>query len=519
MKKSAVALGVIAILGGAWVGATWYSGKTVEQQFHTQINKANASLDAFFNSPNVQSTGTVKIDHVNIQRGVFSSDISYDLVITSKTDNNITTVPFNGKLYHGPLPINHLSHFNVKPAMFSAETEISKTENTKEWFGKKDKTPLRADYSVGYDKQVTGKLDSDVDTQIDGGEIKWQFIANYQVDKDGFGQFETVLPHFKLVAPSNAMETEAEPKLLVMEFNDGKSTVKWNRASAELDKIIIGKYESKLGSLKVNGKTGDDDFNLDVKDANYLINGDIKDNFVDYGLTYKFGEIHLTSGGENYKLINDAVFNLQFNHLAAKPLNTLFTEMVKATQKAGDEQSGPSPEVIAAFKALGENNMQAKIDPISLSNKGGKLAADLDIQLATGDVESKIQAGKVLEAFNQFAVNLNLDKTAMLNLITQSKQLEAKLSKEEAEKQAQETLDGLLLMVKMNPLFVEDDKSVKLNAKLENNKINLNGNMLSWEEFVVLFMAPSMMPPEESEDSVESEELEIQEEPEMPEIK
>ena len=41
MKKSAVALGIIAVLGGAWAGVTWYSGKTAEQQFHAKINQIN----------------------------------------------------------------------------------------------------------------------------------------------------------------------------------------------------------------------------------------------------------------------------------------------------------------------------------------------------------------------------------------------------------------------------------------------------------------------------------------------
>ncbi|WP_109078708.1 YdgA family protein [Aggregatibacter kilianii] len=526
MKKSAVALGIIAVLGGTWVGATWYSGKTTEQQFQAQINKINENLDQFFNAPNVTSDGTIKIDHVQIQRGIFSSNISYDLVITSTHDNDSTIIPFNGKLYHGPLPLNQLQHFNVKPVMFSAETEITKNENTKDWFGKNDKTPLRSDFSVGYDRQVTGKLDSDVDAQIDGGDVKWKFTSDYRVDKNGFGQFESTLPYFKLAPPSDEnMETEGELKSLVMEFKDGKSLLKWNLASTEFDKVIIGKYETKFGNVHVNGKKGNNDFTLDIKDVSSILNGDVKDNFVDYGLTYKFGGIHLTSGGQNYKLINDAAFNLQFNHLAIKPLNTLFTELAKTTQKT-NEQPGTSPEAIAATKELlSENQPQVKIDPISLSNQGGKLAADLDIQLAIGDFESKIQSGKVLDAFSQFAVNLHLDKAAIMDLLSQYHQLESKLSEEEAEKSAKEALDGLLLMVKMNPLLVENDKSVTLNAKLENNKINLNGNMLSWEEFVVLAMASSLTPPEMQEEDEEPEEMEdaeapeAMEEPEMPEVK
>ncbi len=71
MKKSAVALGVIAVLGGVFTGATWYSGKMAERQFHAKIHQINKKLEHFFNVPNVESTGTVKIDNVKFQRGFF----------------------------------------------------------------------------------------------------------------------------------------------------------------------------------------------------------------------------------------------------------------------------------------------------------------------------------------------------------------------------------------------------------------------------------------------------------------
>jgi len=38
-----------------------------------------------------------------------------------------------------------------------------------------------------------------------------------------------------------------------------------------------------------------------------------------------------------------------------------------------------------------------KIAPFTLSNKGGKLSADLNVEFAPGDLQAKIRAGKVLE--------------------------------------------------------------------------------------------------------------------------
>lgn len=512
MKKSAVALGVIAVLGGVFTGATWYSGKTAEQQFHAKINQINKKLEHFFNVPNVESTGTVKIDNVKFQRGFFSSDISYELVFSSKESENINTLPFNGKLYHGPLPINQLSQFNFTPVMFSTETEVTKTEKNKDWFGKNGKSPLYFNFSVDYNKQVLGNLNSEVNTHIDGGDIDWKITANYDIDENGFGKVDIASPYVKLVFPNMEQTSQNEEKndiqSMFFEFTDSQTSLNWNRASAELDKIIVGNYSTKLGNMRFSAKGNDNDILLEMKDSQSDINGKIKDNFVDYDLTYKHGGIRFTSNGQENFFINDSIFNIQFNHLAANPLNIILTETAKAAE-SGKTQDAPPEEVFQAFIELSKKQPQVKIAPFTLSNKGGKLSADLNVEFAPGDLQAKIRAGKVLEMFKQFALNIDLDNAAILDFLTQIKRLDADAIKEAPEKDAEKTLHEFLSLAENTPLFVVDDKSIKLNAKLENNKINLNGNMLSWEEFVMMLaMVPNSIPDETLE---ESETLEIPE--------
>lgn len=515
MKKSAVALGIIAVLGGAWAGVTWYSGKTAEQQFHAKINQINEKLDRFFSTPNVKSTGTVKIDNAKFQRGFFSSNISYELVFSSNESDNINTVPFNGKLYHGPLPINQLSQFNFTPVMFSTETEVTKTEQNKEWFGKNGKSLLYSNFSMSYNKQVSGNLNSEVNTHIDGGDIDWKFTANYDIDENGFGKVDIFSPYAKLVFPKveQTIQNEKKNDLQngIFEFTDSQTSLNWDRASAELDKIIIGNYSTKLANMRFSAKDNDKDILLEMKDIQSDINGKIKDNFVDYDFTYKLGGIRFVSDSQENFSINDSIFNIQFNHLAAKALNIILTEAAKAAE-SGKKQDTPSEEVFQAFIELSQKQPQVKIAPFKLSNKGGKLSADLDIEFAPGDLQAKIQSNKVLEMFKQFALNINLDNPAILDFITQAKRLDTNVTMQETpEKEAEKTLREFLSLAESTPLFVVDDKSIKLNAKLENNKINLNGNMLSWEEFVMMLaMVPNSIPDETLEES---------ETPEMPETK
>ncbi|WP_279324766.1 DUF945 family protein [Caviibacterium pharyngocola] len=62
-----------------------------------------------------------QIENVNFSRGIFSSDVRYDVVMTHAPDNVRYTVSFVGKLYHGPLTVNNFSF-----ALFSAEMSVEK---------------------------------------------------------------------------------------------------------------------------------------------------------------------------------------------------------------------------------------------------------------------------------------------------------------------------------------------------------------------------------------------------------
>lgn len=47
MKKSLVAVSVIVVLGAAWTGASWYTGKQIEQHMGEVVDNANGQLKAY----------------------------------------------------------------------------------------------------------------------------------------------------------------------------------------------------------------------------------------------------------------------------------------------------------------------------------------------------------------------------------------------------------------------------------------------------------------------------------------
>ena len=48
MKKSAVAVAVIVVLGAAWTGASWYTGKLIEQRMTTEVENVNSQINNYF---------------------------------------------------------------------------------------------------------------------------------------------------------------------------------------------------------------------------------------------------------------------------------------------------------------------------------------------------------------------------------------------------------------------------------------------------------------------------------------
>lgn len=73
MKKSLVTVSVIVAAGAAWTGASWFTGKLIEQRMDEAVNNTNRQLQDF-----LPKTGA-KLGYGYVQSGIFSSKIRYVL--------------------------------------------------------------------------------------------------------------------------------------------------------------------------------------------------------------------------------------------------------------------------------------------------------------------------------------------------------------------------------------------------------------------------------------------------------
>src|SRR6478752_2196467 len=133
MKKSvAITLGVVIVGAGSWVGATWYTGKRIEEDAQRHLAQANEKL------AKITPLFGLRIDQLKYERGLFSTQARYGVSLV-KNDKGLDDLPagmieFDANIEHGPFPKSALSRGAIAPKLAFIHTEIAKTDNIKPVF-------------------------------------------------------------------------------------------------------------------------------------------------------------------------------------------------------------------------------------------------------------------------------------------------------------------------------------------------------------------------------------------------
>ena len=417
MKKSTLTLGVIAALGAAWVGGAWYTGKVAEEEFVRQVNLVNKDLQQSADSLGLD----IRFDHVSFERGLFSSKTKYDILVAELENPSKTwTLPFEGTLYHGPLPLNQLSHFNFMPSLFSSVDLMTKNETTAPWFeATKGKTPITVTTFVDYNQSGSSHVDlvpfeavmEDGTLAVNGLDMKLGF------KRDGVNKLDFAL---------NKLQYSEPDKNASVEFNDLKIDAEYQRIP-EWAYLSTGKQFVSGGAVKITdtdteGKVN----NFGIKDWKMDFNTVRKEKFLDSvakivanGFTYnqsEFGDLNIDSA---------------FNHIDGETFNQL---MHIFTEAAKQKKEDLSDEEIAAVKKFFNTQPQFIFTP-TLTNKKGKLAGNLDFSIANSDFENLLAEGKTFNLFNHFIFKVDVNKEALVEQVATGLQ-SLSLDKEQATKMA-----------------------------------------------------------------------------------
>ncbi len=475
MKKLNIAVGVIVAFGIMWISGAWYTGKSIEDQYQQQISKINHSWQQ-----QSQFSGILtQIEDVQVERGIFRSDFRYRLNIKSHSLN--LNLPFEGTLYHGPLPLNQVAILNLVPAMFSTSAKLVENEETaKRIQTHSNESPISIVATMSYRQNVKGETTfmpaqlttDDIQLNWDKGRLQFDLnalgIGQYDMD---FTKLNMVLTDYSLkaVMADNGAE---HLKKMTIEFDHLKSSS--DMQPTVLSLLYTGKGKISTDNLRyVYSYSTEPSVTADF--AKLTIDFDAKQDkdVMNYALSVT------TEPKFNDYSLGKLAFALNTEHLSVQTLNAILAtdpNDEKIMQRLGLELLQDQPHV--------------QIKPLSLNNNAGKIEANVDIALFESDF-TKAFNGKILSLFKQLSINLNVDKAAAVEFLSILEQSTGQ-NKVNADIQAQQQIDMLVTQGKAQGVIVEKDNELSLAIGLEKDGINFNGNIIP-EEYIGMAILGLMM--------------------------
>lgn len=474
MKKSTLAVGVIVALGAVWLGGAWYTGKVAEEEYVHQFDLLNQNIQQSFSAKGL----SVEFSQVAIERGLLSSKTRYDIVVKDPNKpESVFTLPFEGTLYHGPLPLNQLSQLNLVPTMFTSVDNLVQNDTTISWFkAAKGENPLSINTTMNYQRQGATQMHF-APVDISDEKDTWHLgKTNLTLDFTPQGIRQADMTADKLVYQ------EADQKKRI-QFNDIKAMAEyqpikeWDLLSTGQQWIAAG--ETNIEETDEQGKTN----LLTVKNWKIDLNTVRKEAFLDLAMNLKLEGTQL-----NQIHFGDLNLNTAFNHLDGETLN-----QVLHAKFAQTEDAPLTDAEIALIRKFFDGQPHFILRP-TLSNSAGKLTTDIDVAVATSDLSSTLSTGKIFKLFRHFIFKIDANKAALIETLTAAEQLSSKLDKEEVARIAEMKInDGLKTPVQQG-ILVDDGKQVKLDLVLENGELKLNGKVIPEEQVAsILFLAAMSM--------------------------
>ncbi|SLM63101.1 MULTISPECIES: YdgA family protein [Dickeya] len=503
-KKTVIAAGVVIALAAAFVGASWYTGKQIEQHIEEATNNLNTQLK------NAYPQSGIKVVFRDYQRHVFSSQITLVIEpdVTSASQHILSgndEIVFNTTLFHGPLPMSG-SSFSLKPAMAAVHAEMTNTESVKSLFALTNNKPFiivdsRIDYSGDTHSTFTlppiaSQTADEMKIAFSGTQLQLDMavdlrearlvgnISNLSVEKAN-----TQRPAEKIVLQDLGINSDTRKGKFELEVGDAKLTLK------KLVMDIPNGNNLTLNDFSLTNHSSEDDNNLAGQMAIAL--GSIV-----------YGEQNLGSLNLNVNFAGlDGNGARQFMTQYRKTLRTMLQDKELGTSAYEQQMSAL---VLRSLPLLLKGNPSIKVAPLSWKNAKGEstftLALDLTDPLQKGSQPtSNLSDEEAL--IRQSVKSLDARLNVPLEMISEAiVQVAPKASSDEEKKQtAQMARQQAQLMAnigQMSQLTVTKDNAITSLLHYSDGVVTFNDQKIPLSNFVApLINQHSESAPEEDDDA------------------
>jgi uncharacterized protein YdgA (DUF945 family) len=485
MKKSLVAVSVIVVLGAAWTGVSWYTGKMIEQHMAEVATNANSQIQSSF------PKAGVNVSYQDYHRGLFSSQVRIilkpDAAAAAAGTSALKTgdeISFIETIDHGPFPAAQLKKFNLIPSMASVHSELENTATLKPLFDvTKGKSLVTADTRVSYNGDSSSAINF-IPVDYDKNNSKLQFGGadiNVAVDKE--------LTKMKLDAKSDSIAITSQNQF------------------GQQEKVTLNGFSLDSDTNQGASKVGIGDQNLTIKQVAVNVDGKDAASLDNFKLVSKFSEEGTNiKGQQDYTIDALKIQNSDFGSgkLTVK-IDKLDAAALKAFSDSYNQQSQQllsqagdidpavyqqqATELLAAnLPLLLKGNPSISIDPLSWKNSKGESTFTLQLDLKDPAAGSQAQSEDQLisQLVSKLDAKLNIPLAMATELTTQTAKIEG-YTGDDAEKLAKQQVQGLAAMGQMFKITTLKDDAISSSFHYADNQVDLNGQKMTLQEFAGLF--------------------------------
>lgn len=499
MKKSLVAIGIMAIVGSAWTAASWYTGKLIEQHIEQVVAESNLLL-----KKNIPEAG-IKLSYQDYQRGLFSSKFRYVFQIDTNSSNaNNADEKWLGKddkiifietIDHGPFPLAQLKQFNFIPSMALVHSELENSPVIKELFEiTKGQSPLNAVSRFSYRGDISSTLNIiPIESQQNTATLRF---SGATINADVSQDLRNLVLNAKsdsLVFTSKDQHNQLEQYslqglALKITHHPGKFDIGMGDQQFTIKQIAFdtdGKNITTLDGFSLNTSLGESDKNLNGK-LSYSLDA-LKIKGHDFGSGQLVLSLDRLDGEATKKFVE------AYNQ-----------EALQALQQGEDFEAQQLSEILfAQLPTLLKGNPILNISPLSWKNSKGESTLNINVELMDTDLataNTPSSTAFLAHSIKKVDATLTIPLAMATDLTMQTALLEG-YSPEESQKLAEQQVQGLAAMGKMFKLTTNTDDAISSRFHYADNKIDLNDRKLSLQEFMALFGLSSE--PEENEEAVD----------------
>lgn len=453
---------VVVAAAAAYVGASWYVGKKIENVVHTETSRINKLIAT---NPSMSFGGSaLKIEVLNYDRGLMSSNVDYQIII-APSDQDPISILVKDKLQHGPLPITAVFSGHIAPLLAYSKAQLVDNDVVSQWFNAANgKTPITAKSFISFD----GSVDSQVHLAAldyvdpDGSEIKMAATKadiNYKKGTDTV-TIDSHLPSLELLS------TEAH--VLVQ--------VKDSHFTGSLIGLDSAKEQTSQGKVTIAQITVDADEQMTavIDGLSMQSSYELKNDLLNSHANYHF---------EKLLVDNHYLGKMDLDIEANQVSYPAFMQLSEFSESENIEDQEALRKIMQTFFAAGP---ELKVNNLSWANESGASQIKIDLRPAATFVD-EVDAEQLSHYMKAFSVDAQVSRKMVLGFFKEENFASSLFDMMFTRFVAQGVETGLLV-------YDEAAEVAKLAVDFNaaTNSLTLNGSPITEEQFFYALMLLQM---------------------------